>query len=141
MSSWPEIVLEAHKVSLKMLEHSYAPYSQLHVGAALKVKGHDELISGCNVENASFGATLCAERVAVFHAIARIKKPELEFMVLCSDSPQGLIPPCGMCLQVLQEFVRPDFPIYLADQKGVQKKLLFKECLPNQFEKHMLPES
>lgn len=140
METWPESVLKAHKIALDMLDHSHAPYSKLHVGAALKIKGINEIIPGCNVENASFGATLCAERSAVVQAVARFKKPKPEFIVICSDSPQGNIPPCGMCLQVLQEFVDEDFLVYLGNAEGIQVKFHFKDLLPNHFKKEMLPD-
>ena len=90
---------------------SYSPYSQFAVGAALLTDG-GKVYTGCNVENASYGMTICAERVAVLKAVSEGHR---KFKALAVVGGRGkAVPPCGACLQVLAEFCSPDFPIYLA---------------------------
>jgi homotetrameric cytidine deaminase len=112
-------------------KHAYAPYSAYHVGAALCLKNDNTRVAGCNVENASYGATICAERTAVCRAVAE-KGPGVKFdhLVLVTQAPA---PPCGMCLQVLSEFVDGDFPIYLATPDGIQQSLTLNDFLPCRF--------
>ncbi|MCC5842692.1 MAG: cytidine deaminase [Verrucomicrobia bacterium] len=112
-------------------EQAYAPYSAYRVGAALCLKNEEARIAGCNVENASYGATICAERTAVCRAVAE-KGPKVEFehLVLVTQTPA---PPCGMCLQVLSEFVGGEFPIYLATPEGIQEALTLNDFLPRRF--------
>ncbi len=96
------------EAAIQVCQHAYAPHSRLQVGAALQTSGG--IFLGCNVENASFGLTMCAERVAAFNAIAG---GEREFKLLALASP-GALPPCGACRQVLVEF-RTDLPVLLVD--------------------------
>jgi len=128
-------VLEAHKLTLQSLQNSYAPYSGLHVAASLKIRGNTNITGGVNVENASYGGTICAERSAVVSAISQFGSPlEIEFVLVISDlEREEPIPPCGMCLQVLQEFADPDFDVYLGDIKGVKKAYKFSQLLPLAF--------
>jgi cytidine deaminase len=91
-------------------ECAYAPYSEFHVGAALLL-ADGSISRGCNVENASYGATVCAERVAVWSAVAQGRLDK-------QRQPQALAvtaQPCALCLQVLSEFVGADFPILVAE--------------------------
>ena len=123
------------------LSHSYAPYSQLHVACVLKLTDGLPVVVGVNVENASFGGTICAERSAVVSAISQFgKKAQFEWAVIVSDKPGEPIPPCGMCLQVLREFVSDDFMVYLGNNLGVQKQFKFKQLFPHSFSGEMLPE-
>lgn len=95
----------------KAARASYSPYSHFPVGAAL-VSKTGRLFTGCNVENASYGLTICAERVAVMAAVAGGCR---KFKALAVVGGRGeAARPCGACLQVLSEFCGPDFPIYLA---------------------------
>ena len=119
------------ELAFTMLEKSYVPYSRFPVGAALE--GTDGTVyTGCNVENASYSMTICAERSAVFSAVAagvtRFRK--LAIVGGKTDEEAAQVPclPCGACLQVLAEFCPPDFPILLTD--GVH---LLGEFLPAQF--------
>lgn len=131
--STPAIQL-AYKKALEARSKAHAPYSDFLVGACFKVKGQEKYISGCNVENASFGATVCAERVAVWKWVSeRAQGEELEFVVLVTDTENPVATPCGMCLQVMSEFVGPDFPLFVSNLKGIQKEVRFKEFLPNTF--------
>ena len=120
------------KAALKTANQSYSPYSRFPVGAALlSVSG--EVFTGCNVENASYGLTLCAERVAVFKAISEGKR---KFAALAVVGGVGKgARPCGACLQVLAEFCGPNFPIILAplDDLTKNEKFLLKELLPQAF--------
>ena len=110
--------------------HAYAPYSKYPVGAALR----DELgrvWSACNVENVSFGLSLCAERNAVTAMIAGGGREVKEIVVLTADAA----PPCGACLQVLSEFA-PDprsLLVHLADSTGIKKTYNLHELLPVPF--------
>jgi homotetrameric cytidine deaminase len=113
-------------------EHAYAPYSGFAVGAAL-VNQAGEIFTGCNVENVSFGATICAERNAVTTAVAHAGRPALQAIaVVTADEPPAV--PCALCLQVLAEFCSPRFPIILAGESGkVDRVLQLRELLPQPF--------
>ncbi len=122
----------AYETATKVRKNAHAPYSEFQVGAALKLRDHAELITGCNVENASYGGTICAERNAFFHAVAKYKTFDPEYIVIVTDSAPPA-PPCGFCLQVMAEFCQPNFEVYLANLKGIQKKFLLKQLLPEPF--------
>jgi cytidine deaminase len=122
----------ALKIAIEVRENAYAPYSEFKVGAALVLKDSDKIFPGANVENASYGGTICAERSAIVSAIAAHGKVEFDFCVVVTGS-EPASPPCALCLQVFSEFCPPDFPIYLATSKGIEKKMLLKELLPIPF--------
>ncbi len=128
----PPLLEEAFKKAVQARKHAHAIYSNFHVGAAIKVLDSDKIFSGCNVENASFGATICAERVAVFSAIAAKGVVPFEYMVLVTDT-DPLSVPCGLCLQVIAEFTNPEFPIYLGNLTGVKEKVMLGDLLPRSF--------
>ena len=107
---------------------AYAPYSNFKVGCAL-LTTEGEIFTGSNVENASFGATICAERVAITQAIHQGKK---KFKTFYITSKIGAAP-CGMCLQVMVEFMSPDFPIILSDEQNQEKIYKLKELIPHCF--------
>ncbi len=113
---------------------AHAPYSEFYVGAALQLED-GTIIPGCNVENASYGGTVCAERTAFFTAVAAKGKIKPKAMVLVTDP---LAVPCGLCLQVMAEFCGPKFPIYLATPKGIKKRLRFQQLMPNTFDRRAL---
>ena len=117
--------------------HAYAPYSKFLVSAAFAIKGSSEIVVGANIENASFGATVCAERVALWSAIGTHGKREFEFMVLVTDTNPAAAP-CGICLQVLSEFCDPEFPIFLANTKGVQEEVKLGDLMTRPFDKASL---
>lgn len=114
--------------AIKAMENSYAPYSKFNVGAAL-ITSSGLLYSGCNIENASFGATICAERTAIFKAVSEGHKDIAKIAVVCRDNRKAV--PCGICLQVMNEFM-PDGSIVLCDGSGVYEYKL-KELLPAGF--------
>ncbi len=108
-------IQELIRASLKARDCSYSPYSHFKVGAALLGKS-GTLYTGCNIENAAYGPTNCAERTAIFKAVS---EGEREFSAICivgggADGVRELCPPCGVCRQVMLEFCEPDFPIILA---------------------------
>ena len=131
---------QVFQAAVEVRKKAHAPYSQFFVGAALKIKDQDELCVGCNVENSSYGGTICAERNAVLQAVAKYgsRQFEPEYMVLVTAS-ENVDSPCGMCLQVLSEFVSPHFKIHLANLKGIQKTFEFKEFMPRPFDNSNLP--
>ena len=112
------------------MKHAYAPYSHFRVGAAfLSSKG--ELFSGCNVENASYGLSNCAERTAIFAAVAQ-SAPGLEIRAIAVVNDQGVpCSPCGACRQVIYEF-GPDATVFFQSAKG-WKESHITELLPEGF--------
>ena len=127
----------AHDRVCACAKRAIAPYSKLHVGAVFKVKDKEEWIEGHNIENSSFGATMCAERVGLYNFLSRPDRDQLQLEYLLITAPTGaqgeLIPPCALCLQVLVNFLPDDFPIYLSDAKTIGKKYLLGELLPVSF--------
>ena len=109
-------------------ERAYAPYSGLRVGAALRTRS-GRVITGVNVENVSFGATCCAERTALFRAVAEGER-EFDAIAVASDLPDPILP-CGICRQVLAEF-RVEVVI-AADKNGNYKEYRAEELLPHAF--------
>lgn len=109
-------------------EASYSPYSQFPVGAALLTED-GTIITGCNIENASYGATMCAERTAIFKAVSMGYKKFKKIAVVGKDSEQAY--PCGMCLQVLSEFA-PDITVLLSEDNKIYTYSLI-ELLPHMF--------
>ncbi len=127
-----KIVEDAFQVALKARENAHAPYSKFQVGSAIKLVGDDTIYPGCNVENASYGATVCAERNAILGAVARKGKIEIEFVVVaCNTNPVTV--PCALCLQVISEFAHSEMPVYLGDLESIKKTVTFKELLPMPF--------
>ena len=114
---------------------AYAPYSGLRVGAAGLVDD-GRIVSGCNVENASYGLTLCAERVAVAAALQSGARRLEAVAVASATSPPT--PPCCMCLQTLAEFAGPDLPVVLAGARGAVVRTTLGELLPRGFSRRYL---
>jgi cytidine deaminase len=110
-------------------EHAYAPYSRFTVGAAV-LTATGEIFSGCNIENASLGATICAELVAIFVAVAAGCRA-LTALAVIADTPEP-VAPCGLCRQVLAEF-NPDCPVLMANLAGRTRLANLKELLPLAF--------
>ncbi|MDX1948113.1 MAG: cytidine deaminase [Pirellulaceae bacterium] len=106
---------EMIKLALAIRERAYAPYSKFLVGAALLAED-GQIFTGCNVENASYGMAICAERVAVFNAVANGQR-KFTHLALVTE---GGVSPCGACRQVLSEF-SPDMVIFLVDAKKPRK--------------------
>ena len=117
----------------EVLQNSYSPYSNFKVGAALLTKS-GRVFSGCNVENTSLGATVCAERTAFFKAVSE-GETEFEAILITAvdkSGKQAAAYPCGICLQVMAQFCKPDFKIIL-DQNNKAKTVTLSQLLPNAF--------
>lgn len=113
-------------------EHAHAPYSRFKVGAALALRGVEEPVTGCNVENASYGATICAERNAIAAAVARHGTFVIDHITVVTNHDPPAVP-CALCLQVLAEFCAAETPIHLADTDGVRQTITLGELLPYPF--------
>ncbi|WP_337879974.1 cytidine deaminase [Rheinheimera sp.] len=123
---WAELARLAQQAS----EHAYAPYSKFPVGVAV-LAASGKLYSGCNVENASYGGTTCAERNAIAAAVVA---GERRFLALMVYTPQTqLTPPCGICRQVIAEFYAPDSPVRSCNHLGQQQEWRLDELLPSAF--------
>ena len=110
---------------------SHSPYSKKKIGAAL-VTADGKVFSGSNIENASYGGTVCAERVAIFKAVSEGAKTPVKQICVISDEKTPW-PPCGFCRQVLAEFAGPETLIHLANSKGIQRTWFFGDLFPEAF--------
>ena len=120
-------------LAMDAMEKAYSPYSDYKVGAALLCKD-GSVYTGCNVENASFSATNCAERTAFFKAVSEGKR-EFSAIAICGGKGgvlEGLFPPCGVCRQVMREFCADDFEIHLITKEVIETYPL-GELLPVSF--------
>ena len=127
-----ELKIQLFDKAKTMLNFSYAPYSHFHVGAALLTKDGN-IYTGCNIENAAYGPSNCAERTAFFKAISEgILKFDAIMVVGGSNGKiKDYCPPCGVCRQVMMEFCNPDeFKIFLAKSKDDIVEYTLKELLP-----------
>lgn len=122
----------ALEVAREARRHSYSPYSHFAVGAALKLKDRDVYVPGCNVENASFGGTICAERSAVVAAVSQFGPVEFESITVVTDTTPPAYP-CAFCRGVLSEFCGPELEIHLATPDGVKISTTLGEILPHPF--------
>lgn len=123
------------------MKNSYAPYSNYNVGAVLLAK-NGNIYKGCNVENASYSATNCAERTALFSAVASGEK---EFESICivggkNSEITDYAMPCGICRQALAEFCNEDFKVYVGISENDIKEFTLGELLPYSFDKSKLGE-
>ena len=124
------------ELALQARESSYSPYSHFRVGAAL-LCADDSVYTGCNIENAAYPATNCAERTAIFKAVSEGKT---EFRAIAivggpkGKEPENFCAPCGVCRQVMREFCDPEeFRIILGAGTGEKQVYLLKELLPLSF--------
>lgn len=115
-------------------EKAHAPYSKFKVGAAVKTKS-DKIYTGCNIENASYSLTVCAERVAIFKAISE-GETEFEQLAVVADT-EKLTPPCGACRQIIWEFCG-DIPVTFANLHGETETFQMSELLPRAFDSKFL---
>jgi len=121
---------ELMKSAFEGQKHAHAPYSKKYIGAAV-LMDNGKIYNGCNVENASYGGTVCAERVAIFKAVSEGAKHIKEVMVVSSE--QNPWPPCGFCRQVIAEFASDETKVHLANPQGQSRSLLFTELFPEAF--------
>lgn len=119
--------------ALEVMKHAYAPYSNYHVGACVEMNDGTRFV-GANIENASYGATNCGERSAIFAAYsAGYRQKDIKAIAIVSDGAT-IASPCGICRQVLSELMNPDTPIYLSN--GVaEMETNMAELLPYSFGK------
>ena len=121
------------KLSKEAMTHAYAPYSGFYVGAAL-LCADGTVYQGCNIENASFSPTNCAERTAFFKAVYDGHR-DFVAIAICGGKEgniTGAFPPCGVCRQVMREYCGDDFLVYLVDDTGYQTRTL-SQLLPDSF--------
>lgn len=123
----PAKLLEAARLAR---ENAYAPFSNFKVGAALEATS-GRVFTGCNVENASYGLTICAERVAIFKAISEGERSFRSIAVVADT--ETLTPPCGACRQIIWEFCG-DIEVWLANLKGKKESHRAAELLPKPFD-------
>lgn len=125
-------VLEALELAHKARENAFANLTKVKVGSAIKIKNSDKIYAGCNVEYIVTGLSTCAERNALGTIVTDNGKPELEFVVVTSNTEPALYP-CGVCLQAMAEFCKPDLPIYIASTEEIVAQTTFEKLMPNQY--------
>ncbi|RYM05328.1 cytidine deaminase [Sporolactobacillus sp. THM7-7] len=122
-----QLIEEAHRAMAK----AYVPYSHFPVGAALLTKS-GKIYTGCNIENASYPVSNCAERTALFKAVS---EGERDFATLAVIAPSKRpVPPCGMCRQAVSEFCSPGMLVILANTDGAVTRTTVAELLPGAFQ-------
>ena len=122
-------------LALEARKGAYCPYSHFAVGAALLTRG-GKVYTGCNIENAAFGPSVCAERTAIFKAVSEGER-EFAAIAICGanadEEPSVPCPPCGVCRQVMSEFCDKDFRVILYGSEGRTKEYTLAELLPLSF--------
>lgn len=122
---------ELMKLAEKAYENSYSPYSGIRIGAAI-IAGSGKIYTGTNIENASYGATICAERSAISKAVSD-GETEITAVAVTGDIDDYAYP-CGICRQVISEFMKPDMEIAVSGKNKEMKVFKLKELLPSAFE-------
>ncbi len=132
MTTMQPQLLELFRAACEARERSYSPYSGHKVGAAIRMSD-GSIFTGCNVENSSYGGTICAERVAVQKAVSEGHLAVKEVMVVTASTPPW--PPCGMCRQVVAEFASPGETVRLhtSNLQGEHESFDFEELFPRAF--------
>ena len=127
----PEKLME---LAVEAMGHSYSPYSGYKVGAAL-LCSDGTVYQGCNIENAAYSPTNCAERTAFFKAIYDGRRDFTAIAVCGGKNGEitGAFPPCGVCRQVMREFCKDDFKIYIHNEKGGVDHFTLADLLPQSF--------
>ena len=125
---------ELVEAATRVRENAYAPFSEFKVGAALETED-GEIIVGSNVESASYGLTVCAERVAVWNAISQGRR-KIKRIAVVADT-EDLTPPCGVCRQIIWEF-GGDIPVIFANLNGKVETVQMKDLLPRAFDTKFL---
>ena len=126
----PAHVSKAHAEAKKARKGAHAPYSHFQVGAGLVTKSK-KIYRGCNVENASYGGTVCAERVAILKAVSEGDDEFTDIVVVTEAEVPAF--PCALCLQMMAEFFRPETRIWIGDSKAIRSSHSFIELLPKPF--------
>lgn len=122
------------KAALDAREKAFAPHSNFKVGAALRTKG-GKIFTGCNIESASYGLTVCAERVAIWKAVSEGENEFAEIAVAADT--EKLTPPCGACRQIIWEFCG-DIPVIFTNLKNETEIFQMKDLLPRAFDSKFL---
>ena len=135
MNSSGKTAAELVELASQVRQFSYSPYSKFRVGAAVEC-GDGRIFTGCNVENASYGLTMCAERVALGKAISEGAK-EFTRIAVIADA-QAPVPPCGACRQVISELCGSQVEIVMSDQNGKIETHTISQLLPEAFDKSFL---
>lgn len=120
------LIQEAHKAR----EKAYVPYSQFKVGAALLTED-GKVYHGCNIENAGYSMTNCAERTALFKAVSEGER-KFSMLAVVADTP-GPVSPCGACRQVIAELCPKDMKVILTNLKGDRQEFTIEQLLPGAF--------
>ena len=120
---------ELCRAAIAMLDRSYSPYSHFPVGAALECSD-GTVFTGCNIENAAFGPTICAERTAIAKAVSEGHRDFVRIVI--AGRSEGLCVPCGTCRQVLREFA-PDIEVICLNGAGEERTFTLEELLPYSF--------
>lgn len=132
--------LELVNLAIEAREHAYVPYSNFAVGAALLTK-EGKVYQGCNIENSSYGATNCAERTAFFTAVYQGEQNFEAIAIVggkAGEPVHELCAPCGICRQVMREFCKDDFKIFLSKGDGTVLETTLTQLLPLSFSKEDL---
>lgn len=124
--------------AIEMRKNAYVPYSKFQVGAAVHTKS-GKVYTGSNIENAAYPVSICAERVAIFKAVAEGETNFVELAV-AADTKRP-VPPCGSCRQVMSEFFKPDTIIHLTNLHNQLKTVTMEELLPFSFQSHDLSKA
>ena len=127
-------MMELCRAAILAMKQSYSPYSDFKVGAAL-LCADGTVYQGCNIENAAYGPTNCAERTAIFKAVYDGHRNFSAIAVCGGKDGQitGSFPPCGVCRQVMREFCRDDFIIYIVGPNGSYETATLAQLLPHSF--------
>ena len=128
-------IMAAHAAARLARMRAYAPYSKFQVGAVV-VDSLGEIFSGCNVENASYGGTVCAERVALLKAVSEGRSGFTDVVVVTDATEPAT--PCALCLQTMAEFLSEDANIWIGDLSGIYSRKTLRELLPFPFGPHQL---
>lgn len=125
-----DLLAELRQAALDAVQKAYAPYSKFGVGAAV-LTADGNIYTGANIENSSYGATVCAERVAIFRAVHQGEKKIRALAVAIADDE--LPKPCGICRQVMAEFATDDFTLFMVRHDGSFEQKTLDETLPFAF--------
>jgi cytidine deaminase len=120
------------EMAIASMEFSHSPYSNKKIGASILLS-NGKTYSGCNIENASYSGTVCAERVAIWKAFSENKSDIKVSEVFVASNETEPWPPCGFCRQILAEFATPDTLVTLVNLQDAEKSFKFKDLLPEAF--------
>ena len=124
--------IDLSKMARDAMQFSHSPYSHKKIGASLLLS-NGKTYSGCNIENASYGGTVCAERVAIWKAFSENLSSEKIAEVVVASNEDSPWPPCGFCRQVMAEFCTPETKIKLINLQKAEVTYIFKDLFPEAF--------